>query len=384
VRDLRDVVSTFERTRDRGEHAALATVVRVVGSAYRRPGARMLLGRDGTRVGLVSGGCLEADLAERARPVLESGGAITVTYDARTDEDLIFGLGLGCEGTVVVLIERVPERRDGGHLALVARCLERRERLALATIFRSGGGVPVGSRFWLVEDDVGSGDFDDARLAESLGRGASAVLRSGRHQNVTLETAAGPVDALIEAVLPLPQLLVLGAGPDAQPVVRLAAALGFEVTVLDHRPAFARAAAFPGATRVAVCEPGRLPELADLDPDAVVLVMSHAYAHDLGYLRQLLGHEVRYLGVLGPRRRTDRILGELAKEGIVPSAAERARLHAPVGLDIGAETPEEIALSILAEIQAELAGRAGGRLRERNAPIHGGQRCNAPIHGEQL
>ena len=371
MRDLRELLIAFDRTCASGEHAALATVVRVVGSAYRRPGARMLLAPDGTRVGLVSGGCLEADLAERARPVLETGRATTVTYDARTDEDLIFGLGLGCEGLVEVLLERVPERRDGGHLALLERVIQERVRMALATVFRSGGRVPIGSRFWLVEGEVGSGDFADDRLAEDLGRAADAVLGSSRHQNVTLQASDGPVEALIELVTPFPELVILGAGRDARPLVHFANELGFEVTVVDHRPAFAQAEFFPGAKRVLVCEASHLLALVGIDPECAVVVMSHAYGHDRGSLAQLLGRPLRYLGMLGPRRRTERLLDELAAEGIVATPEERASIHAPVGLDIGAETPEEIALSILAEIRAVLVGRCGGSLRDRALPIHG-------------
>jgi xanthine/CO dehydrogenase XdhC/CoxF family maturation factor len=373
VRDRRDVLAAFGRIRETGVVAALATVVHVVGSAYRRPGARMLLGADGTRVGLVSGGCLEADLALRARPVLERGTPAVVTYDARTDEDLIFGLGLGCEGKVEVLLERVPERGDGGHLAQIGRCVAERKRLALATVFRSAGPVPVGARFWRVEGEAGHADFEDGRLAEALDHAAHAVLQTNRHQNVTLEAAGGPVDALVEPVLPDPRLVVFGAGPDAQPLVRFAAELGFDVVVVDHRPAYAQASAFPAASRVLLSENEPVPEGLDLGADTAVLVMSHAYARDREYLRHLLVRELGYLGALGPRRRTERLLAELAAEAVVPSARMRARLHAPVGLDIGAETPEEIAVAILAEIRAELAGRAGGRLRDRDAPIHGAE-----------
>lgn len=371
MRDLRELIGAFERVRARGEQAALVTLVRVVGSAYRRPGARMLIGQDGLRVGLVSGGCLEADLAERARPVLETGRATTVVYDARTDEDLVFGLGLGCEGQMELLIERVPERRDGGHLALIARGLAARTPLALATVFRGGGGVPVRARFWRIEGEAGAADFADDELTLALGRESAAALADRRHRSVTIETRSGPMEALVEALLPPPELLLLGAGADAEPVARLAAALGFDVTVVDHRPASARAERFPGASRVVLCEPGRLHETVRPAPDCAVLVMSHAFTHDLGYLRQLLGSHRGYLGVLGPRRRTGRMLDALAKEGVTLPRALEARLHAPVGLDIGAETPEEIAVAILAEIRAELAGRAGGRLRDRDAPIHG-------------
>jgi len=369
---MRDLLAKFEFVRDRGEIAALATVMRVVGSAYRRAGARMLLASDGSRVGLVSGGCLEADLAERARPVLATGRAVTVTYDASSDEDLIFGLGLGCNGTVEVLIERVPEQPAGGHLALIGRCLGERRKMALATVFRSTGKVSLAARCWLLAGEPLAGDLAGESVAAEIGHHADAVLRSGRNRNVTIESSLGSLDFLIECVRPLPELWILGAGPDAQPVARLAVELGFNVNVVDHRSAFARREHFPGASRLVVCNPERLAETVDPEDGSIVLVMSHSYASDRSYLRALLRRPFAYLGLLGPRQRSERILAELAKEGIEPARELRARLHAPVGLDIGAETPEEIALSILSEIQAELTGRSGGRLRDRNAPIHSG------------
>jgi len=372
MRDLRDLIAEFKHVRSRGEVAALATVMRVVGSAYRRAGARMLLASDGTRVGLVSGGCLEADLVERAQPVLATGRAITVTYDARSDEDLIFGLGLGCNGTVEVLIERVPEGPAGGHLALIGDCLRERRRLALVTVFGTAGQAPLATRCWLLDGEPLAGDLAHESVAAEIGRHANAVLGSGRHRNVTIESTDGPLDLLVESIRPFPELWILGAGPDAQPVARLAVELGFDVSVADHREAFARREYFPGASRVVVCRPDRFSETFEPDDASIVLVMSHSYAHDRAYLRTLLIRPLVYLGLLGPRQRSERILAELAKEGIEPSRELRARLHAPAGLDIGAETPEEIALSILSEIRAELTARSGGRLRDRNAPIHDG------------
>jgi xanthine/CO dehydrogenase XdhC/CoxF family maturation factor len=371
MRDLRDLIAQFQLVRGRGDVAALATVMRVVGSAYRRSGARMLLASDGTRVGLVSGGCLEADLMERAQPVLATGQPLTVTYDATSDEDLIFGLGLGCNGLVEVLIERVPERPDGGHLALIDRCLRERRRLVLATVFRPAGRLPLAARCWLLDGEPLAGGLASDSVAAQILPHAEAALRSGRNRNVAIESPDGPLDILVESIRPLPELWILGAGPDAQPVARLAAEIGFDVHVADHRVAFARRENFPGATRVVVCNPERLAETVDPDDGSIVLVMSHSYGCDRAYLRTLLRRPFLYLGLLGPRQRSERILAELAKEGIEPSRELRERLHAPVGLDIGAETPEEIALSILSEIRAELAGRSGGRLRDSKTPIHG-------------
>jgi xanthine/CO dehydrogenase XdhC/CoxF family maturation factor len=308
---------------------------------------------------------------ERARPVLATGHAMTVTYDASSDEDLIFGLGLGCNGIVEVLIERVPEQPAGGHLVLIGRCLGERRKLALATVFRPAGHVPLAARCWQLDGEPVAGDPAGESIAAEIGPHIDAVLQSGRNRNVTIESANGPLDLLVESVRPLPELWILGAGPDAQPVVRLAVELGFDVNVADHRMAFARRENFPGASRVVVCIPARLAETVDPDDGSIVLVMSHSYANDLAYLRALLMRPLIYLGLLGPRQRSERILAELAKEGIEPSREVLSRLHAPAGLDIGAETPEEIALSILSEIRAELTGRGGERLRDRNAPIHG-------------
>lgn len=371
MRDLRDLVAGFEALRARGGSGVLATVVGVVGSAYRRPGARMLLGADGEHVGLVSGGCLEADLAERAAPLLAGGAPRIVTYDARRDEDLIFGLGLGCEGRVDVLLERVPEASDGGHLARVARALAERRRLVIATVVAAGDPARIGARTTQMEDEAPAGRVGDGALAAHLAGELADALASGRHRRVSIADAeGGPVEAVIEVVEPFPELLLLGAGPDAKPVARLAAELGFEVTVCDRRPAFASAENFPEASSIVVCEPEAAADVIEPGPETSVLVMSHGFETDRAYLAQMLCRPLRYLGVLGPKRRTERLLAEIEKSGGEIDARTRARLFSPVGLDLGAETPEEIAVSILAEVLAERRGRDGGRLRERDAPIH--------------
>lgn len=364
MRDLRDVLMSFEALH--GAPAVLATVVRVEGSAYRRPGARMLRLDDGRLVGLLSGGCLEADLAERGREVAASGTATLASYDARHDADLVFGLGSGCNGRIDVWIEPLPETSEGGHLAFLGRTIAAGETAFVATVL----APPrlAGRRLWWSESGTASGTVSDPALAARLHAAILAQRPSRRHQTVMVEDGPAPLELLVERIRPFPRLAVFGGGPDARPVARLALELGFDVTVVDHRPAFVRPERFPGA-RVLLAEAGSAPAgLGRLD---AALVMSHHFGHDRDTLGRLLAAPPRYLGVLGPRARTARLLHELAKEGIVPDAATRPRLFAPVGLDLGAETPEEIALSILAEIQAVLAGRHGGSLRDRAAPIHG-------------
>jgi len=280
---------------ERREPAVLATVVEVDGSAYRGAGARMVVRADGSTVGAVSGGCLEADIVSRARELIVSGGSDVVHYDTRATADEVMGLGLGCQGVIDVRLESLS-----------------RESLA----------------------------NEIARLAELRARGAV-------------------------------RLLVCGAGTDAIPVVRLAALTGWLVTVVDHRPSFAAAERFPDAEHVVCVNATRAPDaLASAVPIATVsaaVVMAHAAAHDRAYLHALLGVDtLRYLGVLGPRRRTLELL-----EGAGIAAREIPhQLYAPVGLDIGAETPEEIALSIVSEIAAVLAGRDARSLRQHGGPIH--------------
>ena len=281
---------------DRGESVLLATIAEVDGSTYRGVGARMVVRADGSTVGAVSGGCLEADIVARTPDVLASGKPELVRYDTRASDDVVLGLGLGCQGVIDLRLEPL----SGPTL-----------RNAIA------------------------------RLAELRAR--SAV-----------------------------RLLVCGAGTDAIPVVRLASMVGWLVTVVDHRPSFVTRERFPEADRV-VCvnashDAGSLAQSVELDGFTAAVVMAHAAVHDRAWLHALLGAgTLRYLGVLGPRRRTLELLEDApgVVRGEIPSS-----VHAPVGLDLGAETPEEIALAIVSEIAAVLAATSGGSLRERGGPIH--------------
>ena len=308
-----------------GQPAALATLVQVEGSSYRRPGARLLLLPDGTSLGSISGGCLEEDVRARAAAVLASGQPTCVTYDTTAENDLVWGTGLGCQGVVRVLIERLPAPRPAWVDALRANLAARHDTTLI----------------------VGP---DGTRLADATAPAAGDFV----------ENLPAP-----------PALLICGAGDDAQPLARLAHELGWTVTVADARPAYVTAERFPTA-QARLCAP--LDTLvADLPVDArtLAVVMSHRFADDRAFLHALLPQPLVYLGQLGPRSRTDRLLAELAADGFTPDAAALARLHAPVGLDLGGATPETVALAILAEMQATLAGRTPVSLRDRPGPIHG-------------
>jgi len=365
-----------------GQACALATLVHVDGSSYRGVGARALALPDGDTIGLISGGCLEGDLLERAGEVLADGRARTVRYDSTAPEDALLGLGLGCNGVVDVLLERVQATDAapaGRYLPLLEQARRAGRRSALATVYRSPEAGEVGARLALVDEPASAGapasappelrphHFGHLRaaLSEALTRDLAALLDGGRSHSATYRVEGAPVQALLELVEPPLALTVCGAGPDAEPLVTLAANLGWTPVVFDHRSAFARPERFPGASRVVT---GAREELAATVPPRageVAVLMTHSYPTDLAYLEQLAPRDLRYIGVLGPRRRLERLLEELAERAPATGA-----LYGPAGLDIGADTPAEIALSIVAEIRAVLAGRGGAPLRDRPEPIH--------------
>lgn len=373
MRELQAILAAIQESRESGKAAILATVVQVEGSAYRRPGARMLLTEDGWRAGAVSGGCLEGDLLERAWQLTASGEAALVSYDTTAESDIVFGAGVGCRGVVRILLERLVPGREPDPVAFLQACRERRQPGVLLTVFRRDGevGVRVGARLLLDGDGRVAGDIEDPELAAKAEQDARRVLRNARSEVTHYSLRAGAAAAFVEVIRPPVPLVVFGAGQDAMPMVRLARELGWHVTVVDARPAYATRERFPQTDEVVLCPPEAIRRSLRLDADTVALVMTHSFLQDQRLLEVLLPSPVRYLGILGPRSRTQRLLADLRAEGVAWSEAQSARVYAPVGLDIGADGPEEIALAVLAEIQAALTGRSGGPLRQRAGTIHG-------------
>ncbi len=339
--------------------AALATLARVRGSSYRRPGARLLLAANGGRTGAISGGCLEDDVLLRAKAVAASGVAQTVTYDTTAENDLVWGVGLGCHGVVDVVIEPLASEGGAGWTEIVRKAFVAPTDAAVAIGFADGS---LGTRAALAAG-VGKSFWGDETLRKGL---QEALTQRSSHY----EEADG--QRVFYEYLPMPvPLLIFGAGDDAQPLCQMAAELGFVVKVIDPRPTYATKERFPAADTVTVAKPDELAKWVAVPGRTAAVVMTHHYVHDVPFLRWLLPQPVAYLGLLGPRQRAEKILGDLAAGGLAVTAEMRARLHAPVGLDVGATTPESVALAVLAEIQAVLAGRDGRPLRERGGPIHG-------------
>ncbi len=362
-----------------GEVLAMATVMKVRGSAYRRPGARMLVNAAGQSAGMISGGCLENDVRERAAVVMATGQPVLVTYDSTAPEDIVFGLGLGCNGIVQILIEPVTAGDETGLLAFLAACVARRQMGRIATIF-SAENIPLGTRVLRWPDgNVTSSCADSAVAATLMHSLRENAARRNVVRNLTLPDAT-MAGVLIETVAPPLPLTIFGAGDDAMPLAQMAKLLGWHVTVIDARPAYATGARFPTADAVLCLRPEALITSAQVvfPPESMVMIMTHNFSHDLGLLRVLAPRSLRYIGILGPKSRTQRLLDDLVSEGIPFSEENLARVHGPAGLDVGAETPEEIAVSIIGEMQSVLSERPGGALRDRNAPIHDPAEQNIP------
>lgn len=321
----------------------LATVVATAGSTYRKSGARMLFMADGSNIGLLSGGCLESDLQLHAQEVMQSGVPRAVEYDMRGPDDMLFGIGAGCEGAMRVLLELAgPGSPAAAALAAAGRATQAGEASSLVLVHESG--------------DLGLGTHvAEPPLHPKLVAAGNEALAERASRGVEWGAAAQRTRAFVQFLAPPPHLLICGAGPDAQPVAGTARGLGWRVSVVDHRPAYALAAHYPGAdVRVAAAE--RLRATIDLARCHAAVVMSHHLASDESYLRELAEAGVpAYVGLLGPEARRGRIAKELG-----PLADKlRFRIRGPVGMDIGAMTPEGIALSIVSQIHAWLAGRAG-------------------------
>ena len=340
---------------------AVATVLRVEGSSYRRPGARMLVNAHGRVVGSVSGGCLEKNVISEAQRTVLDGKDRLLTFDTTDQDDLAYGSSLGCNGKIWIGVEMVASGERWALEDVVERVRMRREPAALITRILEDA---TGTRF---QTESAFSDTPESEVALVIPRDE---LRQMREQRKSRFVDCGPAgSAFVEWLEPPLALYLFGGGPDVLPMLKLARELGHEVIVIDRRAEYARSENFPGATRVVLAKPHEVASCFKADKRSAAVLMNHHYDTDRDVLASLLSLDLPYIALLGPKKRTSRILAELRAEGHEVDDSYQS-LHGPAGLDIGAETPEQIALAILAEIQATMAGRSGGKLRARNAPIH--------------
>jgi xanthine dehydrogenase accessory factor len=345
---LGPLLPLFERERAAGRALALGMLVHTAGSTYRKPGALMLIAANGDYAGLLSGGCLESDLREHARTVILNGEPRAVHYDLRAPDELLWGLGLGCEGAMHILLLRAGPENGWQPLAHLAGALAAHAATAIGVVTESArADLPVGTLA------LPSGDTPLHRATPALATPAVRAVLAQCAADGQIGWVEGQSPSWRLFVVPLslpPRILVLGAGPDAAPLVDFAARLSWKVTLVDHRPAYAVAAHFPSAERVILARPDALPQALDLAHFSAAVVMSHHLTSDLAYLRALAATTIPYVGLLGPAVRREKLLAQLGSG----AHSLRTRLHAPVGLPLGGRTPESLALAIVAELHAFL------------------------------
>lgn len=336
---------------------ALATVVGVEGSAYRRPGARMLLTGDGRSWGMVSGGCLEHDVVEHARQAMQTGKARSVRYDSTSDSDIVFGTGLGCNGVVDVLIEPVTRSLSDSFQGAVECCRTTRLPGAMATLLMDDGNSSRCEHAFLTREGTWSGDSNLTTLlhTEQVRPKTTFSLMNTASGRIFIQPLAAPV-----------HLVVFGGWLDVVPLVSMAKTVGFQTTVVNAQPSLLPL--LQEADSVLTCSPGEALSRIYFDERTATISMNHHFERDQETIGALTKANSFYIGMLGPKRRQDKILAGLEANGVAISEAFRKKLYGPAGLDLGANTPEEIALSILAEILSVMNERTAESIRSRLTP----------------
>jgi len=368
VKDFKAIIDAYKQVDFSQRKAALATVVKVRGSSYRSPGARMLITDDGRWVGSISGGCLEGDALRKARTVMADKNPMTVTYDTREESNQNLGIGLGCNGVIDVLIEPLDEHNQKNAINQFSSLVNTKEPVVLATIF--SGLNSVGEKFLLSNSGDVTSSFSNIELNKLVQSDLLKLIESKRSEAKTYVIGDEQFEVFIELIQPTLSLIIFGGGFDARPVSELAKSLGWNVSVTDECVAHIAPIFFPTADKLSLCQREFIDRDFEITPFTACVLMSHNYEYDRDVLRKLLGAHTPYIGILGPRKRFDKMQQEFSVAGITLSEFDLQRIHSPIGLDIGAEAPDEIALSIISEIQSKFSNRSGGFLKYHSGPIH--------------
>jgi len=369
--EIESILEVYDGLKSQGQACVLATVVHVEGSSYRRAGARMLVAENGQMSGAISGGCLEGDALKKALLALHQGQNKLVTYDTNDEDDAIIGAQLGCNGVIQVLFEPLfPDTENP--IDLLKKMAGNSTPAALVTLFNlQKDQQQPGSSLYIDADLVVSGQIENQDLLEAIKADARQVFEQKRSFFGAYRLEQTTINAFIEYHNPPIKLVLVGAGNDAQVLARMAELLGWQVSIADGRPTHANAQRFGAACQIIVAKPEKVLERLQLDARSAVVLMTHNFPYDLAIFKALLDFpQIPYIGILGPKKRYQRMLDALQDEGIALTSAQAARVHAPVGLDLGAENASEIALSVLAEILAVFNGAGAGQLRSRSGPIH--------------
>lgn len=345
MKELLEIVNAYDAARQAGKYCVLATVVHVEGSSYRRPGARMLVLEDGLMIGAISGGCLEGDALKKALLTFTDHQNRLVTYDTSDEDDATVGIQLGCEGIIQVLFEFINYDNSSNPIELIRKAIATRQKSVLISLF-------------------------DLKNKKGPQKGTIFVYQLDEYNQLPENKKAWPSDVLVQNIEPTISLVIIGAGNDAIPLMQMATILGWEVTIVDGRQTHAKQDRFINACQVLVSKPEKVLEQITVDHRTCFVLMTHNYQYDLQMIKALLPLDIPYIGLLGPKKKYNRIIEDLNKESVRTSEKDLAKIYGPTGLAIGAETSEEIASSIIAEIQAVLNHQTGSMLKWKETQIH--------------
>jgi len=363
--ELKKIIELFDSLDLSKTRAAMATVVKVYGSAYRRPGARMLITEGGNFIGTISGGCLEGDALAKAKMCIAEQKPTLITYDTRDDSSAKVGANLGCNGMIDVLLE--PITNDSIAISIIRNHLSSNYTTTLALIYDDSLGELTGMR-------IVFGAENEQNLVPALAAQIAANLlqssETGHSFSETHNFDGRDISVFYETIKPQVQLIIFGSGLDSHPIISFAKQLGWKVLITSDSYTITEPHRFEGADDIRYIDRKEILENIEISNRTFCILISHNYKYDFNVLKTIIHTDTPYIGILGPRKRAEKILNDLKENNINLNDNQLEKIFSPIGLEIGGDNPEEIALSIVSEIQTVIHGKSGGSLRNKKGPIH--------------
>ena len=356
------IITELKKCLQRNQKAILATIIDKKGSSYRKVGAKSLILVDGTTFGVLSGGCVEQDLFEHAKEVFETGEPKQIVYDLRNDDQAPWGLGVGCNGEITIWLSLIDPMKNKNEAEKMMNVFNRQysstEPFTIGTVITSNNHDVI-----LPGSIVETYDLDFVTPFSST----NGILEN---QSMNIDGKEVNVKIFLETITPTPSMIVFGAGPDAVSLTNQLKLLHWHVTVVDHRPGYLNEDNFPNVDELKLASPREFPAGVEINENTYVVIMSHHYEQDLVYLKGLVQQDPAYIGLLGPKRRFQNLKKDLQAEGVHIPQYDEEKIYTPIGLDIGSETPEEIALSIAAEIMCHKNRGSTQPLKWKRDSVH--------------
>jgi xanthine/CO dehydrogenase XdhC/CoxF family maturation factor len=372
MKELLDIVHAYDSAKKAGQACVLATVVHLEGSSYRGPGARMLVLENGLMIGAISGGCLEGDALKKALLTFTEKKSRLITYDTSHEEEASVGIQLGCEGVIQVLFEFIQINDPLNPIELLRKAIAIRQEAVLITLFnlKDKREIQIGTCLLAEPDGTITSSIKDNDLKSSIQPTLTEIFtqKKSSFKDFTLQGVL--TNVFIEFIAPPISLVIVGAGNDAIPMMQIASILGWEVKIVDGRNTHAKADRFISACQILVSKPAAVLEQIKIDSKTCFVLMTHNYNYDLQMMHALIETEINYIGLLGPKKKLEKILTDLKLKAVDITDEKLAKIYGPTGLDIGAASPEEIATSIIAEIQAVFNHKKGTMLKWKKDQIH--------------